>query len=156
MEDLANAPSLPQHLHSDRVDEEGPVVGNDLYDGGTTGSPTVIGLARRTDADHSPRGGSLHRCPVMALDEPEEVRDAALVDIHCIDVSEVVLEKRLHGVRVLTQLGSYLRRSGGYLSEFLCLLLLQFDLESGHFYRPIIAAPPRCVATSDISPTGSR
>jgi hypothetical protein len=92
----------------------------------------------------------------MALDEPEEVPDAALVDIHCIDVSEVVLEKRLYSVRVLTQLGGYLRCPGGYLSDFLCLLLLQLDLESGHLYHPIIAAPPRCVATSDISPTGSR
>jgi hypothetical protein len=37
----------------------------------------------------------------------------------------------------------------------LFLLFVEIDLESGHFYHPIIAAPPRCVATSDISPTGS-
>ena len=98
----------------------------------------------------------MHRCAVVPFNESKEVTDAALVDIDCIDVSEVMLEKRLHGVRVLTQLGGYLRCPGGYLSDFLCLLLLQLDLESRHFYHPIIAAAPRCVAISDISPTGSR
>jgi hypothetical protein len=83
----------------------------------------------------------------MAFDEAKEIPHAALVDVDCIDVAEVVLKKQLHSVRVLTQLGGYLGCPGGCLSYFLCLFLLQLDLESGHFYHPIIAAPPRCVAT---------
>ena len=44
MKDLANAPALAQHLHGDRVDEEGPVVGDDLHHSGATGDPAVIVL----------------------------------------------------------------------------------------------------------------
>ena len=68
---------------------------------------------------------------------------------------EVVLEEHLDSVRVLTQFGGDLRPSSGYLCDLLGLLLLELDLESGHVYRPIIAAAPRCVATSDISPRRS-
>ena len=69
MEHLADAPALAQHLHGDRVDQEGPVVGDDLYHGGAAGGPTVVGLARRPDLDHSPSGGPVHRCSVVAFDQ---------------------------------------------------------------------------------------
>ena len=47
MEHLADAPSLAQHLHGDRVHEEGPVVGDDLDHSRAAGGPAVIVLARR-------------------------------------------------------------------------------------------------------------
>ena len=152
MEHLAHAPPLAQHLHGDRVDEEGPVVGDDLYHSGATGGPAVIVLAGRPDLDHGASGGPVHRCSVVAFDQAEEVLDTALIDLVCVDMPEVVLEEHLDGVRVLTEFVGDLRPPSGYLCNLLGLLLLELDLESGHVYRPIIAAAPRCVATSDISP----
>ena len=94
----------------------------------------------------------MHRCSVVTFDQPEEILDAALVNVEGVDMPEVVIEKDLDSVRVLTQLGGDLRPASGYLSDLLGLLLLELDLESSHVYRPIIAAAPRCAATSDISP----
>jgi hypothetical protein len=152
MEHLTHAPPLAQHLHGDRVDQEGPVVGDDLYHGGAASGPTVVGLARRPDLDHSPSGGPVHRCSVMTFDQTQEILNAALVDIVCVDMPEIVLEEHLDSVRVLPEFGGDLRPPSGHLCDLLGLLLLEFDLESGHVYHPIIAATPRCVATSDISP----
>jgi hypothetical protein len=64
---------------------------------------------------------------------------------------EVVIEKDLDNVRILTQLGGDLRPPSGYLSDLLSLLLLELDLECSHVYRPIILTAPRCTATSDIN-----
>jgi hypothetical protein len=94
----------------------------------------------------------MQRCSVMAFDQAEQVLDAALVDVVCVNMSEVVLEEHLDSVRVLTQFSGDLRSPSGYLCDLLGLLLLQLDLECGHVYRPISAAAPRCAATSDISP----
>jgi hypothetical protein len=151
MEDLANAPALAQHLHGDRVDEERPVVGNNLHHSGAAGGPAVIVPVGGPDLDHGARRRPVHRCSVVAFDQAEEILDAALVDIVCVDMSEVVLQEHLDGVRVLTQFSRDLGSPSGYLCDLLGLLLLELDLESGHVYRPIIAAAPRCAATSDIS-----
>ena len=51
----------------------------------------------------------MHRCSVVAFDQAEEVLDAALVDIVCVDMPEVVLEEHLDSVRVLTEFGGDLR-----------------------------------------------
>ena len=61
-------------------------------------------------------------------------------------MAEVVVEEDLDSVRVLTELGGDLGPPSGYLGDLLGLLLLEFDLESSHVYRPIIAAAPRCAA----------
>jgi hypothetical protein len=90
----------------------------------------------------------------VTFDQAEEILDAALVNVDWVDMPEVVIEKDLDIVRILTQLGGNLRPASGYLSDLLGLLLLQLDLESSHVHRPIIAAAPRCAATSDISPHG--
>ena len=94
----------------------------------------------------------MYRCSVVTFDQAEEVFDAALIKVECVDMPEIVIEEDLDSVRILTQLGGDLRPPSGYLSDFLGLLLLELDLECSHVYRPIIAAAPRCAATSDISP----
>lgn len=155
MEHLADAPSLAQHLHGDGVHEEGPVVGDDLDHSRAACCPAVIVLAGRPDGDDRASGRPVHCCSVVTLDQAEEVLDAALVDVECVDMPEVVIEEDLDSVRILTQLRGDLRPASGYLSDLLGLLLLELDLESSHVYRPIIAAAPRCAATSDISPHGA-
>ena len=82
VEDLADAPALAQHLHGDRVDQERPVVGDDLDDGRAAGSPSVVGLRSGVRiVDHGPGGGPLHGGPVVALHQAEQVVDAAFVDV---------------------------------------------------------------------------
>jgi hypothetical protein len=88
----------------------------------------------------------------MTFDQTQEILNAALVDIVCVDMPEIVLEEHLDSVRVLPEFGGDLRPSSGHLCDLFGLLLLELDLESGHVYHPIIAAAPRCVATSDINP----
>src|SRR5688572_6924860 len=156
MEHLAHAPPLAEHFHGDRVHEEGPVVGDNLYHGGAASGPSVIGLAGRPDLDHSPSGGPVHRCSVVTFDQAQEILDAALVDIVCVDMPEIVLEEHLDSVSVLPEFGGDLRPPSGHLCDLLGLLPLELDLESGHVYHPIIAAAPRCAATSDISPNPCR
>jgi hypothetical protein len=91
----------------------------------------------------------------VTFDQAEEVFDAALIEVECVDMPEIVIEEDLDSVRILTQLGGDLRPPSGYLSDFLGLLLLELDLECSHVYRPIIAAAPRCAAIPDISPHGA-
>jgi hypothetical protein len=70
----------------------------------------------------------VHRRSVVALDESQQVRHAALVDVDCIDVPEVVIEEVLHLVPVVTEFGGDPRRATGHLRDLFGLLLLLLEL----------------------------
>ena len=61
-----------------------------------------------------------------------------------VDVSEVVTEKDLYCIRIMTELSGDARPASGYLSDLLSLFLLELHLESCHVYHPINAVAPPC------------
>jgi hypothetical protein len=80
----------------------------------------------------------------VAFDQAQQVCDAALIDVYGVDVPEVMTEKDLYSIRIMTELGGNARSASGYLSDLLGLFLLELHLESCHFYHPINAVAPRC------------
>ena len=95
VEHLADAPTLAKQLHGHRVDEERPVVGDDLHHGGPAGRPAVVALARRTDRDHRTGCGPVQGGPVVAGHQAQQILDPALVDVDRVDVAEVVAQEDL-------------------------------------------------------------
>ena len=132
VEHLADAPALAKHLHRHRVDQERPVVGDDLHHGRPTRGPSVVSLARRTDRDHRPGSRSVLRRPIVAGHQAQQVLDSAFVHVDRVDVAEVVPQEDLYVVRILAELPGQPGRSGGNGRDLLGLLLLQLDLERGH------------------------
>ena len=86
----------------------------------------------------------MHRRSVVAFDQAKQVCNAALIDVYRVDVSEVVTEKDLYCIRIMTELSGDARPASGYLSDLLSLFLLELHLESCHVYHPINAVAPPC------------
>ncbi len=154
VEHLANAPAVPEHLHGHRVDEERPVVGDDLHHGGPAGRPAVVALAGGANDDGGPGRRPVQRRSVVAEHQSQQVLDGALVDVDGVHMTEVVPKEDLRGLRLLSQLlgepGAAFRDQG----DLLGLLLLQLELERRHSTSPPIMARLRCQAQSDLSPRG--
>jgi hypothetical protein len=91
----------------------------------------------------------MHSRSIVALDQAEQVGDAALIDVYGVDVPEVVTEEDLYSIGIMTELGGDARSASGYLSDLLGLFLLELHLESCHVYHPINAvAPPDALSLS--------
>ncbi len=156
VKDLVQAPALAGHLHGHRVDQERVIVGHDLDHGGTvgapahgrsgTGRPAIIGVGRGLarvmtlgveDADRRLTGFPFQGKPEVALDQAQQVLDAAFVDVGGVDVAEVVVEEGRDHLRILADLSGDRRTPRRDHLDLVRLLPFGLCLEHAHALIPI-------------------